>query len=133
MEWTKTGPIREVVDLPKAISFGAGDRRLAGAMRLGTPSTPQRNVEISEQGVKGEHDINLLDPMQTEEIQEAKSRRNRRNRPESRRMRMGNNHTQWLMAGVSPSFTPRAHGISTSHLHTLGLQSRHGTNPSITI
>lgn len=85
----QTGPIREVVDLPKAISFVAGEKRLVDAMRLGATSTPQRNVEISKQGVRGEHDINPLDPMQTQEIHEAKSRRKRRDRSESKGMKMG--------------------------------------------
>lgn len=136
-EWTKTGPIREVVDLPKAISFGAGERRLIDAMRLGATSTSQRNVEISKQGVRGEHDINPLDPMQTEEIHEAKSRRKRRDRPESKGMKMGNNPAQWLMAGVSPSFTHHVlmrYGPSSySHPHILGVQSRQETNSSVTI
>ncbi|KAM1044464.1 hypothetical protein EV2_036592 [Malus domestica] len=88
-------------------------------------------------GCEGEHDTNPLDPMQTEEIQEARSRRKKRDTLESRGMRIGNNHAQWLMARVSPSFTHHllmGYGSSSSsHPHILGVQSRQRQSLLVTI
>lgn len=38
-DWTRTGPIREEVDVPRPLAVNVGEKRVAGAIRSGVGTT----------------------------------------------------------------------------------------------
>ncbi|KAM1236952.1 hypothetical protein FF1_037977 [Malus domestica] len=46
-EWTKTAPIRDVVETNIALTIGVGEMRPAGAVRIGLKPTSQINVSVT--------------------------------------------------------------------------------------
>ncbi|KAM1074599.1 hypothetical protein ACFX11_019776 [Malus domestica] len=120
-----------------AIIFGAGEKMLAGVMRYGATPTSQPNVEIKEQGVRGENDPNPLDLMQTEEVHDARKGRKRRYGQKYRKARVGSNPAQWIMTEGTPKITHHVFmGYRPSSFiqsHILGVQSRQMINSSVMI
>ena len=61
-EWTKAATVRDFVEPPKPLAINLGERRLAGARRMGGGSQPQRSREELSEGSRGKSHMEQPEP-----------------------------------------------------------------------
>lgn len=96
-DWTRTGPIREEVDVPRPLAVNVGETRVTGAIRGGAGTTSQRSVRATK-GAESERSMGYSrdPPPQQEDAHISRSGLRKWHRMQNRLDGQDKETDQWL-------------------------------------